>query len=1038
MKKNGLLAAILGGLAAVVYFASMANYAFPGESAHLQALWRGLDFATTAPHPLMAVFAKALGGGNLLAPICGVLSVVLLFLLVRFFVKERISGEQTLAHADEIAGVAAAVSAVVYMFSPAVRAAATHLEPRLFDATWALGLFALLIPLNRLQGGPVLLCSVLMGTLAAIGFCDSALFIALLPGILVALVAVQLHKAQKPYLPLTLFVFSFLISFLFARALFGLDLAVFLKGSAKELKSYTSTPGWLFVAIFTTLPFVTTLFSSQKAYNEKPGLVQWLFHGALTFVAILAVATPLSASSLMEPFGILPVVTSAFAAFVAGHLVSYWWIHRKHVVGKVAGGVLVFVLAVTCVWNLFLFDRSQGSFADKVADRMLAELGSRIWLVTDGTLDDHLLLAAQRAGRELHLIQLNRDLDTAYLANLSKIVRDKNIGGSKNETLVLSLSLGVLPFVQDWFAADPSVAKDVAVFGAPDLWYSADIRPVPELLFFGADPKRVPDWSAWKELDKLLEAPKGWGSYRLGTVKNPVDRMRLSVRRHMGLVANNRGVYLQDEKKDDEAFGMYELVLNEIDADNVCALFNEIEMSGAKYPKALAKKRELERQLKAIVDDKERRYVIWRLGSYYGYIRNPDMFIRLGFAWARSGRPGDALSQIKRAIDFVPTDKRAVLLNMMAALYAHESGGKKSREIYEGILKQNADDHDALIGMMRLELMNGDTAKALSYLQRATKSSGDTKRAKIEFAMLQMMRNDHKGALESLKKVTDADPKDLQAWSLMAAVTMQLCDVTKDEKARKALEKELSNTILPAMERVSDNPYDYYVQTTKAFLLMRKGDDEKSRREARDAFATAAKSRPDIQATQDLVLQLDISLDDKEEAEQHARDVLRRNRDAPLANYVMGSIAMGKGNYREAESFLRRAVGGNKPNVLALNDLAEVLRRNKVYVEAERYARKAVEAAPSLYVAWETLGAILMDAKGNLDEAEKCVRKACELSKKNGREEDVRMLVSLARVLSLKGDKTHAKNAIRKVQARIGELSEFEVKEFEELKKGVR
>jgi Tfp pilus assembly protein PilF len=517
--------------------------------------------------------------------------------------------------------------------------------------------------------------------------------------------------------------------------------------------------------------------------------------------------------------------------------------------------------------------------------------------------------------------------------------------------------------------------------------------------------------------------------------------MRYAVRRHLGLVANDRGVYLQDQKKDDEAFAMYELVLNEIDRDNISALFNEIGMAGTKHPKALAKRNELERELKTIVDDKNRRYHIWRLGNYYGYIRNPDMFVRLGYAWARSGRPGDALVQIKRAIDFIPTDKRTVLMNMMAALYASESDHAKSRQIYQSILDKNNKDHDALIGMMRLELMDGNSDKALSYLEKAAEASGKGKRADIEMAMAAMMKNDLAAAKERLRKVTDADAADLQAWSLLAAVVMQQCDAAKDAKGKAVFEKELADVILPAMEKQSRGPFDYYVQTTKAFLLLRQG--ESKRREARDAFVAASRSRPDIAATQDLVLGLDISLDDGVAAERHAREVLRRNRNAPLANYVMGSLALRKNEYREAEAFLRKAADAPKPVPLALNDLAEVLRRNKNFSDAEHYARKAVKAAPKLYVAWETLGSILMDSKKGdrsaLAEAEKCIRKACDLSKdEKGREADVRMLVALARVQALQGDRGRARGTIRTVQSRVGELSDFERREFEELKKSVR
>ena len=75
----------------------------------------------------------------------------------------------------------------------------------------------------------------------------------------------------------------------------------------------------------------------------------------------------------------------------------------------------------------------------------------------------------------------------------------------------------------------------------------------------------------------------------------------------------------------------------------------------------------------------------------------------------------------------------------------------------------------------------------------------------------------------------------------------------------------------------------------------------------------------------------------------------------------------------------------------------------------------------------------------NLDEAESCIRKACDLSKaKNGHEADLRMLISLARVQIKRGDKQHAKVSIRKVQGRVSELSDFERREFEEVKKGVR
>ena len=1036
MKKKSFIALLLGAVAAVIYFASLAGYAYPGESARLIALWRGLE-AGVCEYPLMAVFAKLLGGGNVIAPICGALSAVALYWLVSTFVAARIHAEASLPQKESLSNLAGVVAAVVFILSPSVRSAATHLEPRLFDFLWALLTLLLVVPFFRLPRGAVWGLAPLMGVFCGFAFCDSALVLAFLPFYLTAVASAARSQGRKPYLALVLFLFTGFVVSLFAMRGFGLDLTDHLGRLAREFQGWYTVQGWLFVAIFATLPFVTALFASAKGFNDQPSLVQWIFHTAMTFVAILSIATPLAPSALLEPYGVLPVASSAFSACLAGYLVAYWWLRRAKVVALVAGGVFAFVLVSSCLWNLFAFDGDRGAFADEIARKVVKDLGNRRWFVTDGLLDNHLKLVAAESGTPLHIISLARDLDDAYLARLGELVAKEGLAGEKNAELRVTLTLGVLPFLQDWFAADPAAAKEVAIWGAPDLWYTANVTPVPEFLFFGADESRVPDWSEWKTYDAILSAPKGWGSYHAGTVANPVDRLRYSLRRHLGFVANNRGVWLQDKHRDDDAWKMYELVLNEIDRDNICAVFNEVAMIGAQHPAAVAKRRDLERLLKSAVDDAKRRYILWRLGTYYGYIRNPDVFVRLGHAWAKSGRPGDALSQIRRAIDFVPTDKRTVLLNMMAALYASENDQKKSRQIYESVLSKNERDHDALMGLMRLELLDGNSAKALELLERAAVVAGDDKRASMERAMVSMMKNDFAKATVEIQKAIDKDGKDLQPWSLLAAVVMQQIDAEKDPKAKAALEKKLEGEILPAMEKRATSAYDYHLQTTKGFILMKKGDGQ--RREARDAFAAAAKARPGIAATQDLVLGLDISLDDKENAEQHAREVLRRNRNAPLANYVMGSLALGRGELSEAEMFLRKAANAPQPVALALNDLAEILRRTKRYAEAETFARKAVKAAPGLYVAWETLGSVLMDQNRDFAEAESCIRKACELSKgKNGREADVRMLISLARVQLKAGDKQHAKVTVRKIQMRISELSDFEKREFEEVKKMVK
>lgn len=1058
MKKlDYIVAAGFGLLAAILYSASCAGFAFPGESAQLLCVWQGINTASCEHYPLMGAMARMLGGGNAIAPVCGVAAAALMYLWTVRFLRRQMNGEYVADFRTVASRLAGVTATLVLMLTPAVRSAASHAEPRLFQMVWLLAALWVLdarIEQKALKWPARMLGAAMWG----MGAADSFLFLAALP--LVVLEFWRRHGGRRKKFSLEMGVFLpvALIAFLCVLGKSG-DMGESLKFLSGGAKAWVKTPGWMWVFFLSVVPFGVSLFSCNVAFNKEPGWMQWIFHIAMSLASVLAVATPASAGSLMADAGILPVVASACAAFTSGYLAAYWFVLTRarvrinesrddvpvalmgRMFGIVAGSILAGVYVVALAINLFRFDGLKGEFADRMAEAILDDMGGKKWLVTDGTLDNHLKMAIRRKGLAVRLIELSRDLDAEYLKELQGIVRDEKIGGERCEELALSLKLGVLSFVRDWFEFAPETAGEVAIYGAPDLWYAAGKKPVPEACFFTAEGTAArrdeTDVRAVREkMLSLLPVKKGWGSLSILKTKNPVERMRLELRRHLGFVANDRGVYLQDNGEELQAFETYEQVLDEIDNDNLCALFNLFEMTRGRFAQAIARKDEYDRRIKLVVEDNARRYKLWSLANYYGYIRSPEIFIRLGFAWARSGRPGEALNQIRRAIDFVPSDRKTVLLNMMASLYASEDERAKSRKVYEYVLHGNENDHDALIGMMRLSLLDGDSEAALRYLEKATAQGGDSREIRVELAMVKLMKNDLSGAKEILRGLTDEDGADMRAWSLLAAVTMQQSDAEKDAQAKIAFDKELEDVILPQMEKNTTNANDYYVQTTKAFLLMRKGAE--ARRAARDALAKAARMRPDAQATQDLVLGLDISLADEISAEKHAREILLRDRKHPLANYVMGAMALRQGEYREAELYLKRSADHERAVVLAMNDLAEIYRRQKNWDEAERYARKAVATDPRLYVAYETLGSVLMDRGGDLAEAEANVKKACELSKDGNKDADIRMVMSLARVQLLGGHKQEARASLRKVELRKSELSDFELGEFEELKKRAR
>ena len=831
---------------------------------------------------------------------------------------------------------------------------------------------------------------------------------------------------------------------------------------AHEMRLWFSRPGWLYIFILAVLPFLACAFAAVRGLNNERTWSQYAFHAAMTVCAILATATPVAPESVLRPFGVSPVATSTLVAIVCGYLFAYWVLLARTplpvleydkvapviVIGRrtapFVAAAFAALLALSALVNAFACARNRGAFADICANEILDRLGDRTWIVTDGMIDDHLRAVAASRGRELNFVCLHRDMDDAYLKEFAALVARKGLAAN-NANLGLSIQLGVLPFLQDWFAGDRDVGAKAAIFGVPDFWYMAERVPVPECMFFGGvkDVKTVDGAKAkadflafWEKMEPILHAEKGKGSRAIRDADDPVDALRLQLRRHVGFLANNLGVTLQDLGMDAEAFEMYELVLKTIDRDNICALFNEFEMARAGVKEAVARKVEIERQLKEIVDDPQRRYLLWSLSRYYGYIRSPEIFARMGYAWARSGQTGNAIAQVKRAINFVPDDRQAGLLNMMAAIYASGNQAQKSVDLYRKVLDKDAGNHDALMGMTRLSLQKGALDEAKGFLTKAVKAATNKETSGFDWALLHLMNNDLSAARLALQKVTDIQPKSLQAWSLLAGVLLQQADQAKDEASRKKVFAELEDVILPKMETIADSPRDYFVQMTRALVWMRKGKE--FLKPARDALVVASASRPDVNVVGDMILNLDISMDDGDSAEKHARQILRQDRSNKLANYVMGSLRLKAGEYMMAETFLRLSVKAERPLAAAQNDLAEVLRRLQRSPEAEKYARDAVKTAPDLYVAWETLGSTLLDQGKNLAEAEACVRKAITLSKEKNKVEDLRMYITLARVQIAKKDMGGARTTLRKLRNRQKELSGYDLEELEKLQKATK
>lgn len=1102
-RKKTLIASALSALTAfAVYFFTLDTALYPGvpgESTSLMVQWTGLDLLTLPERPVWAWFVKhvyAMGDAaglvwrmNFFSLLCGVAAAALVCRLAMFFVHQVISDENTVLHEKSAALVAGAVSAFTFIFSTAVWQGATHLEYRLFDVTWALAMFAFFPVMARrpyLTGPLAILAAAGFGA----GMVESAVFIALLP-VYAFLLIVHCRKAKRnTFLWTTLFTTGALAIWMLGAYMAGAAfmalphasggeyenaIAVMMKlvdNATHELVMWFKRENWLAVMILAPFPLVASAFASLRGLNNERTMSGYFFHIGMTLLAIFALVSPLAPVNALAPLGILPVATTTLVAFTTGYLAAYWylmfragvrlnesvgeisfWDKFGRVAAPVAGGILAAVVLLAAPVNAFQCMGERNDFADLCAREVLDAIGERQWLATNGRIDDHLRVEAAVRGKKLNLVCLWRDTENnkAYLNDFARTVKAAGLKGGTDDLVMVVRNMGLQPFLQDWMKNDPDIAGKLAVYGMPDIWSWADCTPVAHgPVFLGVKDVSSFDFDAeckffresWARMkDQLVRGHEDVGTYAIKDVRDSVERYRLLLRGAMGLNGTDLGVALADVKRDDAAFEMFDFVLKEIDRDNISALFNEFELARAGNAAALRSKTAIEKRMKKILDDSNRRYALYSLGTTYGYIRNASIFLEMGMGWARSGMMGVARVNLQRARDLLPSAQQAALLNIMAALYADSENTTLSREIYEKNLAENSSDRIALMGLARLSLKDGNMEEARELVNRAADAAAkQSDEGSIEFVLQNILNNDLDAARVAMQKLTDMNPRSLQAWSMLAGILLQQYDTVGDAAEKKRIMEEIETVLVPRMEAIAKSPRDYYLQITRAMILLRQGPDKL--KEARDALVTASLGNPASAETSEMILNADIELDDKEAAERHAREVLRRNREDRLACYVMGSLRLRDGNWSEAEVFLRKSCAHPKPLAAAENDLAECLRRLQRYEEAEIFARRAVKNDPELYVSWETLASILVARNKDLPEAEASIKKAIELAKtKTKTGEDLRMQITLAKALLAQKEpakRNQALGIIRALKKREREFDSYDRDQIEQLRRSAR
>jgi tetratricopeptide (TPR) repeat protein len=1047
-----------------LYGATAVSCAFPGASASWIAWAAGLDVREAPSHPLLMALGRWVSGLpswegalalrlNLLAAVAGALTVGWVYKVVWFFVFELMREESAVMHASRNARFGGLVAAAAVGLSLPVWQAATRFQPEIFDLALLAACAQVLAVYARSQSAAWLL---LFGALFGAGLAESSLFIVASPIMAAFAVIVEWKLAWcgigRLFAAIWLSAAAFVGTHVWSARAYALDhgwavsaetvlrIAVsVLREQADDIGRMFPERLWLPVFVLGLGAAALSFFVAFRSLDNRRSWSTFILSAVLTVFAFFVLFNvPFSPWGVVAVKGVIPAATYLFAGVGIGLLAASWralavlddpvdvgisadgedesddeadslteqprmLFHASRGGGVLALPVLVAAVAVGGAINSRWLFADEGAFADRAADELLDGLEGRRWVVANGIIDANVLIRAHGRGSRVHLLCPFRAREKSYVAAVLEAVKadsdfSENVRLRAESLIGYSFHL----FIDDLFAADEAIGGKAVVMGLPDLWYGAGWVPVPERLFYGGARRA----ETLKTRDLMSEHAAFWTRWEgflaegEGRPRQLSYRYRVAWRRHLAFVANNLGVALDDGGRPEQAFDAY-LKARAFYPDSLSALLNVFDLvARGSHPEM---KEAVEWQLREKVERGKDRYPLWALSRYYGYVRNYELFVRMGWTWALSSSPGAILAGLRNTYSLqADEEKRMALSAMMASIYEMRGDYAQSATEYTKTLVRDPQNTFAISGLARLALQRNVADEARKVLETGEAAGAPKRQLRQDWAAFHLMTGDLPRARILLQEICEESDPAPMVLAMLAMVMIEQRDMGAVEAK-----------VLPRLVKDAKGQNAYFAQVIQGRVWQSKGDP--GYENARLCFQRAALIRPDVQALADVLLSMDVALKDQKSAEAHALAILRQRADHPYANFIMGSIRLEQGQYGDAETYLRRSAASDAPLLAALNNYAEVLCRIRKLDEAEKAARQAVAQAPERYEGWSTLAFVLAE-KGAPDPASEALAKARAI---DGRDERLCLIDALIAV------KRNAPERADEALARMGGASEL-------------
>ena len=264
-------------------------------------------------------------------------------------------------------------------------------------------------------------------------------------------------------------------------------------------------------------------------------------------------------------------------------------------------------------------------------------------------------------------------------------------------------------------------------------------------------------------------------------------------------------------------------------------------------------------------------------------------------------------------------------------------------------------------------------------------------------------------AKELLNKNLPDHPEDVNLWGLLGDILL-----------RQKRFDELERRVLPALRNATAKREHYLLYQTQGYLLLR----AKNLPAARASLIRALELNRYLEKTHEDILRIDDELGIPSFSIEDAKNCLRRDRNHPLANYLLGMARYHEGKVALAKELFETSLR-SKETAGALAGLGAVFLARKEFQEAEQYLSRAYRLDSKRSFTVYTYVHLLL-ATNRLAEAEKILGEALAAAP-----DDLRLKAVQFEVHVAAGRMQKAYDLMKQIRPEAKRLSPYEQRTLE-------